>query len=107
MKLAQVDVGNVFGSPVGKEGGVTLGQVITTGLNLAFAVAGVLILFMLVYAGFKIVQSAGGSNPQEAEKAKAAATSAAVGFVIIFVAYWIIKLIETITGSSFITNPGL
>ena len=54
-----------------------------------------------------MIASAGSSNPEGAEKAKKAATSALVGFVVIFVAYWIIRVIEEITGIKFVTQPNL
>ena len=85
----------------------TTGSLITTILNTAFVGAGVIILFMFVYAGIQMIQSAGSGKSDSAEKAKQAATYAAIGFAIIFVAYWLIRLIEVITGSNFVTNPVL
>ena len=81
-----------------------IGGLVTVVMNSFFVVSGITILFFFVMAGIKMIQSAGG-NPQEAEKAKQAMTSAVVGFVIMFTAYWIIKIIELITGTNFITEP--
>ncbi len=108
-KIAQVDIGSTFRSQFGQSSPLpqsTLGYAISLFVQIVFVLSGVLILFMVIFAGIKIVQGAGAGNPQEAEKGKQAATSALIGFVIIFSAYWIIKLIETITGVDFITNPG-
>lgn len=100
-KLA-VDIGSSFGSPLGQT--KTLGDLISIGLRVAFAVAGIFILFALVYAGFQMVAGAGKSDQQAAQKAQAAATSAAIGFVVVFTAYWIVRIIEAITGINFITG---
>ena len=48
---------------------------------------------------------AGEDNPEKAKKGKQAITAALIGFMIIFCSYWIIKIIEIITGVS-ILNPG-
>ncbi len=102
-KLAQVSIQETFlGSGTKPQ---TIGSVITLVINTAFAVSGVIILFMFVYAGYQIIQGAGSGKSDSTEKAKQAATYAAIGFVIIFVAFWLIRLIEVITGQTFITNP--
>ena len=49
-----------------------------------------------------MIAGAGKSDPQSVEKGKKAATSALIGFVVVFSAYWIVKLIETITGLNLI-----
>lgn len=108
-KIAAVDIGTIFGSKFTGDPtkpGSTIGEVVSLGINLAFVLAGILILFMLVFAGFKMVQGAGNSDPKSAEQAKQAATSAVIGFAIIFTSFWIIKLIEVIIGVDFITTPG-
>lgn len=85
-------------------GGKTLGDLVSLVLKLSFVVAGVLILIMFLIAGFQMIMGAGQNNPDSAKKGKEAATSAAIGFVIVFVAYWIVRLIEIITGFNFITG---
>lgn len=103
-KLA-VDIGGAFKSPFGQTKQV--GDLVQTLITTSFAVAGIIILFMLVYAGIQMIAGAGSGKSDNAEKAKQAATYAAIGFVIIFVAYWLIRLIEIITNSNFITDPGI
>lgn len=55
-------------------------------------------LFLLVLGGIGVIAGAGGDNPERAAKGKQAVTSAIIGFIIIIVAYWIIQIIENITG---------
>jgi len=81
-----------------------IGGLISLVLQASFVLAGIIILFLLIFAGFSIIAGAGNDDPQTAAKGKQAATAAVIGFVIIFSAYWIIRIIETITGISFITG---
>lgn len=101
-QLAQVNIGEQFQGYSGNVG--SLISFVVTG---SLIVAGVIVLFMIVYAGIQMIGSAGQNKPENAAKAQQAATYAAVGFAIIFSAYWIIRLIEVITGSNFITAPNL
>ncbi|SRR5258706_10907124 len=100
--LAQVpvDIGAKFGSPFGTTS--TVGNLVSLILKIAFTVSGVLILFFILFAGFKMVAGAGGNDPKAAEQGKQAASAAVLGFVIVFVAYWIVKLIGLITGLTLI-----
>lgn len=109
--LAQVDIGKTF---FGSQGGAHplqelsgVGLLVSKFLQIAFVLAGVLILFFMVFAGFQIIIGAGQNNPEAAKKGREAATAAVIGFVIIFVAYWIIRIIEAITGIPFITGQVL
>ncbi len=103
--LAQVDISSKFNSPFGNT--KTVGDLISIFLKGSFVIAGIFILVLFLIAGFSIIQGAGNDNPEAAQKGKNAATSALIGFVVIFGAYWIIRIIEVITGNRFITNPGL
>lgn len=68
----------------------------------SISIAGVILLFLLIGGGIAMIAGAGKSDPQAVEKGKKAATSALIGFVVVFSAYWIVKLIETITGLNLI-----
>lgn len=59
-----------------------------------FVVAGVLIFMLILYAGFKFVQS-GPDGKQDAQKIL---TSAVVGAIVMFSAYWIVQIIGVVTG---------
>lgn len=45
-----------------------------------------------------MIGSAGKNDPQKAEQAKKTITSAVIGFVVVFTAYWIVKLIGQLIG---------
>lgn len=103
--LAQVEFGkpNIFGSPFGDSKNIS--DLISVIIKLSFVGAGILVLFLIAFAGVSIIMSAGSSKPDSAAKGMQAATAALIGFVVIFVAYWIIRLVEIATGVSFITEP--
>lgn len=69
----------------------------------AISIAGIILLFILIGGGIGMIRGAGKSDPKTVEQGKQAATSALIGFIVVFSAYWIVKLIETITGLSLIS----
>jgi len=67
-------------------------------LNIAFVISGLILLFFFIMGGIGMIGSAGKNDPQKAEQSKKTITSALIGFVIVFVAYWIVKLIGLLIG---------
>lgn len=96
--LAQVDIGGKFNSPFGKTGGQGLGNFVSIVLSNAVSIAGVILLVVLIVGGIAMIKGAGNNNPEAAAKARMAATTAAIGFVVVFASYWILQLIEAVTG---------
>lgn len=77
-----------------------ISKLVSLFLNIAFTVAGLILLFYFIFGGIGMIQNAGQNDPQKLEQAKKTATSALIGFVIVFAAYWIVKLIEQLLGVS-------
>lgn len=75
-----------------------VGSLVSLILNIAFVVAGVSLLVFFIVAGIGMISSAGQNNPEKLEKSKQAVTSALIGFIVVFTAYWIVKLIGEVTG---------
>ena len=105
MEKLAFNIVDAFNSPFGKE--KTIGDVISLIVTSSIVISSTMLLFFFVIAGISIISGAGESNPEKIAKGKKAATSALIGFFIVFVAYWIIRIIELITGQDFITAPGL
>lgn len=105
MKELSVDIGKEFGSPLGQT--KTVGDLVSVFLSASFAIAGLIILFLFILAGYSFITGAGSGDSKKIQEGKNAITSAIIGFVIIISAYWIIRIIETITGSNFLTNPNI
>ncbi|MEK7168612.1 MAG: hypothetical protein AAB778_01240 [Patescibacteria group bacterium] len=72
-------------------------------ITASVSIAGIILLFMLIGGGIAMIAGAGKNDPKTVGQGKAAATSALIGFVVIFFAYWIVRLVETITGLELIS----
>lgn len=77
-------------------GEITIGSILTQALTYVFFIAGLILLFMLIAGGFQMMTAAG--DPEKIKAGQAKATSALIGFVIIFAAYWLMQLIEAVLG---------
>lgn len=61
-----------------------------------FVVAGILILFLVFLAGFKMISN----STKGMEEAKTIATAAGFGIAGLFSAYWIVQIIQLLTGAN-------
>jgi len=107
--LTEVTIERYFESPFGRQtagAGNTVGDLVSLLLKISFVIAGIVVLFLFISAGFSIIAGSGRSDPEKTKKGQQAISSAVIGFVLIFVAYWIVRLLEVIIGIPFITNPG-
>jgi hypothetical protein len=75
-----------------------LGSIISALLPYIFILAGLGIFGALIYSGFQFLTSAG--DPKKTEQAKGCLTSAVAGATIIFVSYWLIRIIQHLFGLS-------
>jgi len=103
--IAKVDIGKFYQSPLGQSKGV--GDLVTLILNGAFAIAGLGILFLFIFAGFSIIMGAGKNDAEATAKGQKAATTALIGALIVFFAYFIVRIIELIFGAAFVTAPNI
>ncbi len=65
-------------------------------VNNIFVFAGVIIFGLTIYSGFQFVS--GGSKG--IDNAKQTMTTALIGFLMMFAAYWVVQIIEAMTGVS-------
>ena len=79
-----------------------IGDIISTALKFVFPAAGILLLFYLIIGGFSLMSS--GGDPKAMQGAKGKITSALIGFVIIFAAYWIVQIVGIILGLEDVRN---
>ncbi len=100
MKHLAIDIVNEFFIAGGKryEQLADIGSLVSLFIKIVFVIAGVAILFFFILGGISMITGAGNNNPEQIEKGKQSATSALIGFVVVFVAYWIVQLIELWTG---------
>ncbi len=79
-----------------KFAGDTIGDIISALLPYVFVLAGLGIFGALIFSGFQLLISAG--DPKRTEQAKGCLSSAVAGAVIIFVSYWLIRILQHIFG---------
>lgn len=73
-----------------------LGAVITRAIPFIFVFAGIALLAMIIIGGFSLLSGAG--DPKKIEAGKQRITYAIVGFLIVFLAYWLVQLVALIFG---------
>jgi len=76
--------------------GKDLGGIVSALLPYLFAGAGLLLLLFLIYGGLSLMLSRG--DPKAVQSAKDKITGALVGFIIVFVSYWLVQIMGTILG---------
>ena len=100
MKKIAVEIGRSFfgtsGHFLSNIGDV--GKLVSIIVSNAIIVAGIIMLFLILLGGISMIGGAGANNPQKVAQGKQTATIAVIGFIIVFAAYWIIQIIQKITG---------
>ncbi|QQS39083.1 hypothetical protein IPM62_00480 [Candidatus Woesebacteria bacterium] len=97
MKLAQIDFTQLENEAFINDPAATrftgkgIDAVIIKLIPYFYTFAGILLLLYLLFGGFQLMTSAG--NPKAVEAGKAKITYAFLGFFIVFVSYWIVKVV--------------
>jgi len=73
-----------------------IGDIIGALLPYLFTGAGLLLLIYLIIGGLQMMTS--GGDPKAVESAKGKITGALIGFVIVFVAYWLVQIVASVLG---------
>lgn len=74
----------------------TPGGIINQLLAFAFPLAGLILFVMIVWGGFTMVS--GASNKKALDDGKKRIVAAVIGFILLFIAYWIMQILEVIFG---------
>lgn len=93
--MPSVDISKEF-TPAGTF--KNIGELVNVLLQNAFVFAGIIFLVLLIFGGFTFIVSAGGGDAKKSEQSKQTITAAVAGLVLIFASYWIIQIIEILTG---------
>ena len=108
LQLGQIDFSSLYdniqsrGGLFSFTGSLTLGDIMSALLTIIFPIAGLILLLMLIYGGYNFMFS--GGDPKKAQAAKDIITTALIGFIIIFIAYWMTNIIGRMLGVSDIRN---
>jgi hypothetical protein len=85
-------------NPLDKPSGVA--TLVYVGVSNAIVIAGLILIITIIYAGISMISASG--DVQQFERARLILTSAILGFVIIVAAWFIVKAIQTSTGTNFL-----
>lgn len=98
--LVQIDFNTLRGAfPSGSlpaKENLSIGDIVSKLLPYIFVLAGLGLLVYLILGGFQLMVS--GGDPKATEQAKGKITGAIVGFVIIFISYWLVQILQVIFG---------
>lgn len=61
-----------------------------------YMLAGVILLFFLISGGVGMILNSG--NPEKLKQSNQAVTSAVAGYLIMFAAYWLVRIVEIVFG---------
>lgn len=75
-----------------------IGSLVSVIVPNAFMLAGVITFVLLVMAGFGMIAAAGSGDAKKMESGKKTITGAVIGLIVIVGSFWIIQIIETLTG---------
>ncbi len=85
----------------------SISPLVSSLIKNSLVIAGIIFLALLVGGGIAFIASAGSGDQKKSGQAKSAITSAVIGFAIIFCAYFIIQIIEVLTGVQILSPTNL
>lgn len=91
----------IITSPL-RGGHTSLGITISLLMRYLLPGAGILMLLYLIFGGFQYMLSRG--DPKAIQAAQGKITGAIIGFIIVFLAYWIVQAVALILGLRDITT---
>lgn len=74
------------------------GSLVNNILPNVYIAGGIVIFFMILFGGLTIIANAG--NPDKIKDGTKTITSAIIGLLVLFASYWIIQIIQVVTGVS-------
>jgi len=99
---------NIYGDPLWIEGFSTpytssegLFGLLSVIVKNVFVIAGIILFIFIIIGGLGMIINAG--NAEKQKKSSNVLGSAVTGFIIMMVSYWIVKIIELLTGTSSIS----
>ena len=84
--------------PTDPTGFTDVGSVISRALPYILVVAGLSLLVMLILGGVTLMTAAG--NPAKSKQGYGYISAGLIGFVIIFVAYFVVQIVQVVFGVS-------
>ena len=76
----------------------SIGELISAILPNIYIFAGIILFILLIVGGLMVIINSGKGEQEGVQTGQKAITAALVGFLIIFASYWIMQIIEIVTG---------
>lgn len=73
-----------------------VGDLINNVVPNVYIAGGLVVFFMFIIGGFTIIANA--KDPHKIEEGSKTITSAIIGLLVLFASYWIIQIIQVVTG---------
>ncbi len=74
----------------------SFGMLITAIVKNSFVLAGIISFILLIFGGFNVIVAAG--DAKKAQQGKTAITGALTGLLLVLGSFWIVQIIEVVTG---------
>jgi len=97
LRLDPSDAGSGIG---GKDEYQSIGAFISSILPNIYVIIGVILFVILIVGGIMIIVNAGQGDEEKTAQGKKAITAAVIGLAIVLASWWIMKIIEVLTGIS-------
>lgn len=81
----------------------TFGDLVSVIVRNSFVLAGIISFLLLVFGGFSVIMAAGSGDTKELEKGQKTITYAILGLILVVTSYWIVQIIEKVSGVNLIT----
>ena len=73
-----------------------VGELVSILLSNAIVIAGIVLLFLIVFAGIQMISGSG--DPQKVAQARQVLTAGILGFILVVAAFFIVRLLESSLG---------
>ncbi len=92
-----MNIGDALGQNI-KTNYPNIGSLVTIIVKNSLTVAGLILVALILFGGVSYIAAAGDGDQKKMAAAQETLTSALIGFLVIFSAYFIIQLVQVITG---------
>ena len=97
MMMLQVSIGTEIGSNiVGNYPDVA--SLVTIILKNGLTLAGIILVALIIFGGVSYIMAAGEADQKKLAAAQDTITSAIIGFLVVFTSYFIIQIVQIVTG---------
>lgn len=81
----------------------TYGALVDVVVANAFVLAGIASFILLIFGGFRIIVA--GGDTKKLEQGRGAVTGAVTGLLLTITSYWIVQIIEKVSGVTLLGTP--